>query len=221
LARLARVVVPGVPHHVTQRGNRRQPVFFRDEDYASYLSLMKEWCEKKKVQIWAYCLMTNHVHLIAVPARVSSLAEAVGEAHRRYTRRINFREDWRGYLWQGRFASYPMDDQYLYHVLRYVELNPVRAGLVSRPGDYPWSNARAHLENRDDVLVHGAALPKSIGDRSEFLSQDLPGLERDIIERHLRTGRPLGNNRFVAKLEKRLGRALQPQRPGPRPSKFR
>ena len=208
--------MPDVPHHVTQRGNRRQPVFFRDEDYSSYLNLMKEWCEKKRVEIWAYCLMPNHVHLIAVPARANGLAAALSEAHRRYTRLVNLREDWRGYLWQGRFASYPMDDVYLRHALRYVELNPVRAGLVTSPGDYPWSSARAHLENRDDVLIQGTELQARVGNWTEFLSQDVPGLERDLIELHLRTGRPLGDRQFVAALEKKLCRPLLPQKPGPK-----
>jgi putative transposase len=200
-----------------QRGNRRQAVFFRDEDYLCYLTLMKEWCEKEKVEIWAYCLMPNHVHLVAVPARTRGLAAAIGEAHRRYTRLINFREDWRGYLWQGRFASYPMDDEYLPAVLRYAEWSPVRAGLATNPGDYRWSSARAHLENRDDMLVKGTTLQKRMGDWTEFLRQDAPGLEQDLIERCLRTGRPLGDRRFVAALEKRLRRALWPQKPGPKP----
>ena len=98
MARLARVVVPGYPHHVTQRGNRRQQTFFCEEDYTAYLELMAEWCKVRGVQIWAYCLMPNHVHLIAVPQSEDGLSRAIGEAHRRYTRRINFREKWRGYL---------------------------------------------------------------------------------------------------------------------------
>ena len=111
MARLARVVIPGMPHHVTQRGNRRQPTFFDDEDYAAYLELMADGCREEGVAIWAYCLMPNHVHLIGVPETEQSLRRAIGEAHRRYTRRINFRERWRGYLWQGRFASFVMDEQ--------------------------------------------------------------------------------------------------------------
>ena len=115
--------MPGVPHHVTQRGNRRQKTFFTKEDYSAYLNLMADWCGQFGVEIWAYCLMPNHVHLIAVPEREDSLAQAIGEAHRRYTRRINFRKGWRGHLWQGRFSSYPMDDVYLMAAVRYVELN--------------------------------------------------------------------------------------------------
>ena len=109
MARMARAVAPGV----TQRGNRRQQTFFNDEDYQSYLELMAQWCEKYKVEIWSYCLMPNHVHLIAVPETKDGLKLAIGEAHRRYTRRINFREGWRGHLWQGRFSSFMMDERYL------------------------------------------------------------------------------------------------------------
>lgn len=98
MARLARLVIPGVPHHVTQRGNRRQRTFFCEEDYSAYLKLMAQWCAERGVAIWAYCLMPNHVHLIAVPQSEDALSRAIGEAHRRYTRRINFREKWRGYL---------------------------------------------------------------------------------------------------------------------------
>ena len=142
MARLARLVVPGLPHHVTQRGNRRQQTFFNDGDYAAYVELMSEWCREEGVQIWAYCLMPNHVHLIAVPKTENGLRRAVGEAHRRYTRRINFREKWRGYLWQGRFASFIMDEAYLLAAARYVELNPVRAELVPNAEEWPWSSAQ-------------------------------------------------------------------------------
>jgi putative transposase len=106
MARIARVVAPGVPHHVTQRGNRRQQTFFTDEDYQAYLGLMSGWCAKYEVQIWAYCLMPNHVHLIAVPKTKDGLKLAIGGAHSRYTLRVNFRQGWRGYLWQGRFSSF-------------------------------------------------------------------------------------------------------------------
>ena len=141
MARLARLVVPGMPHHVTQRGNRRQQTFFNEGDYAAYLELMGEWCQEKGVQIWSYCLMPNHVHLIAVPSSEDGLRWAIGSAHERYTRRINFREKWRGYLWQGRFASFVMDEPYLLATARYVELNPVRAKLAPSVGAWPWSSA--------------------------------------------------------------------------------
>ena len=136
MARLARVVAPGYPHHITQRGNRRQQTFFSDEDYQTYIDLMAEWCAHFNVEIWSYCLMPNHTHLIAVPATSQGLASAIGEAHRRYARMVNFREGWRGYFWQGRFASFILDEHHLLAAARYIEQNPVRAGLVKRAEEY-------------------------------------------------------------------------------------
>jgi len=152
------LVVPGLPHHITQRGNRRQQTFFCQEDYAAYLELLADWGGERGVEVWAYCLMPNHVHLIAVPGSEDGLGRAIGEAHRRYTRRINIREKWRGYLWQGRFACFVMDEPYLLAAARYVELNPVRAGLVADAAEWPWSSARAHLSGRDDRLVRVAPM---------------------------------------------------------------
>ncbi len=168
MVRLARLVIAGLPHHITQRGNRRQQTFFNDGDYAAYLELMADWCREEGVAIWSYCLMPNHVHLIAVPAVEVGLRRAIGEAHRRYTRRINFREKWRGYLWQGRFASFVMDEPHLLAAVRYVELNPVRAGLVADAEDWPWSSARAHLSGRDNRLVKVTPLLAMVGDWKAF-----------------------------------------------------
>ena len=136
MARIARVVAPGIPHHITQRGNRRLDTFFSEADYREYLYLMAEWCNRCKVQVWSYCLMTNHVHLIAVPESEDGLRRAIGEAHRRYTRYINFRKGWKGHLWQGRFGSFPMDERYLIATARYIELNPIKVGMVTRAVDY-------------------------------------------------------------------------------------
>ena len=122
MARLARVILPGYPHHIIQRGNRRQDVFFCDDDYLYYLDLLKGWCEQENLEVWSYCLMTNHVHLIVCPYKNSNLSRAIGEVHRRYTCMINFREKWRGYLWQGRFSSFPMEESWLLKAASYVEL---------------------------------------------------------------------------------------------------
>ena len=216
MARIARVVVLGQPHHITQRGNRKQQTFFCDDDYRAYISLMAEWCNRCDVKIWAYCLMPNHVHLIAVPESGDGLRKAIGEAHRRYTRHINFQKGWRGYLWQGRFSSYPMDEQYLLVATRYIELNPVRAGLVKRVEDYWWSSASAHLLGKDDELVRVSFLLGMVGDWRVFLSEDILEEEADNICRHERTGRPLGNEHFISRIEGKLGRILHPQKPGPK-----
>jgi putative transposase len=158
MARLARIVIPDLAHHVTQRGNRRQPVFFGEGDYAAYRSLVAEACRAQAVSCLAWCLMPNHVHLILVPRSADGLRVALSEAHRRYSRRINLAKGWTGYLWQGRFCSYPMDDAHLATAIRYVELNPVKAGLAARAEDWPWSSARAHVSGEADGLTDVAAL---------------------------------------------------------------
>ena len=219
MARLARVVAAGLPHHVTQRGNRRQPVFFGDADYEAYSGLLAEGCRAAGVAVWAYCLMPNHVHLILVPSAADGLRAALGEAHRRYTRLVNFREGWRGYLWQGRFASFPMDESHLLAAARYVELNPVRATLAAAARDWPWSSARAHLDGRDDGLVMVRPLLDLVADWREFLRGGLSEDEHEAIHAGERTGRPLGSAKFVARLEKRLKRPLARQKPGPKPEK--
>ena len=219
MVRLARVVAPGLPHHVTQRGNRRQTVFFSDEDYEAYKALLAEYCAAAGVSVWAYCLMPNHVHLILVPGDGDGLRRALGEAHRRYTRRINFREGWRGYLWQGRFASFVLDEAHLMAAARYVELNPVRAGLCARPEDWRWSSAAAHLAGRDDGLVTAAPLLELAGDWRALLDGGLEDVALAAIRKHERTGRPLGSEAFVEMLEQDLARPLKRAKPGPKPRK--
>jgi len=218
MARIARVVAEHYPHHITQRGNRRQDTFFCDDDYRYYIRLMAEWCDKCGVTIWAYCLMHNHVHLVAVPEYEDGLRRAIGEAHRRYTRHINFREQWRGHLWQGRFASFLMDEKYLLTATRYIELNPVRAGLVSIPEEYPWSSAKAHMKGRNDDLVKVKPLLSMVDDWRQFLSGDVSDEEYELLQRHERTGKPLGSTSFIERLENKLSGILTPQKGG-RPKK--
>jgi len=216
MPRIARLVVPGIPHHVTQRGNRRQPTFFSDGDYALYLRLLKYWCDEARTRIWAWCLMPNHVHLILVPAREDGLRAALGETHRRYSRHVNQREDWRGHLWQSRFASFPMDEEWLIACARYVELNPVRARLVDRPEQWRWSSARAHLGLAEDGVTETAPLGERVQDWKALLEGGLPTAARDSIRARERTGHALGGDAFLDKLGSALGRAVKP-RPRGRP----
>lgn len=218
MARLARVVAAGVPHHVTQRGNRHQPVFFGAADYAAYRDLLAEGCRAAGVDILAYCLMPHHVHLILVPHDADGLRAAMGETHRRYTREVNAREGWSGYLWQGRFASFPMDEAYLLASARYIELNPVRAKVARRARDWRWSSARAHLDGRDDGVVTVEPLLDLVPDWAAFLREGVSAEDHAAIQRGERTGRPLGSAKFTARLEKRLGRTLARQKPGPKPA---
>ena len=216
MARLARIVVADIPHHVTQRGNRRQEVFFCAADYRTYLELLSTYAVKAGTDIWAYCLLPNHVHLILLPSDVRGLHQAVQEAHRRYTRHINEQMGWKGYLWQGRFASCPMDDVHLMRAARYVELNPVRAGLVRQAQDWPWSSASAHLSGRDDGVARVAPLLAAAPDWRGFLAQGLDGGDADTLRKGERTGRPLGSAAFIEKLEKATGRTLKKKKPGPK-----
>jgi len=216
MARLARVILPEYPHHIIQRGNRRQDVFFCDDDYTFYLDLLKYWCDTEGVEIWAYCLMTNHVHLILKPNQGANLSKAIAETHRRYTRMINFRENWRGFLWQGRFSSYPMDERYLLNAAAYVELNPVKAKMVTSAEDYPWSSAQAHLGGHDPQnIIDPKKLIDLCGDWHTYLMQSQPTLDT-TFEQHLNTGRPLGDDGFIEKIESLLGRDLKKKKPGPK-----
>jgi REP-associated tyrosine transposase len=214
MPRMARVVVPDIPHHVTQRGNRRQRVFFRDDDYHAYIRLLTEHCERCDVQVWAYYLMPNHVHVVMVPRHCDGLHRSLAEAHRRYTRYINFREGWRGYLWQGRFASFPMDEHHLLAAVRYVELNPVRARLCDAATDWPWSSARAHLSGQDDGLVMVSPMQSIVHNRAAYLDRSTDADEYKDIRLHTRTGRPLGSKAFVKALERATGRKLKKRKAG-------
>jgi len=217
MGRIARAVAAGFPHHVTQRGNRRMQTFFGGEDYALYVALLSERCRELGVEVWAYCLMPNHVHLVVAPETEDGLRRAIGDAHRRYTRRVNFREGWRGHLWQGRFASFVMDEDYLLAATRYVELNPVRAGLAKSPWGWKWSSARAHRKAKDDALVTVRPMLQLVSDWEDFLGVDPTETELREIRKHERTGRPLGAPVFLRRIERKLKRALRPGKPGPKP----
>lgn len=209
MARLARLVLPDTPHHVTQRGNRRQTTFFDAADYLAYLQIAAEAFAQEGVAVWAYCLMPNHVHLIAAPSRPEALAAAVGATHVRYTRRVNRRQRWTGYLWQGRFASFPMDEDYLRNCIRYVGLNPVRAGLTDRAIDWPWSSVRAHVEGRADPLLTPGPVAERLGaDLQRFFELDVSAEGLKALRRASATGRPLGAADWVKALEKSTGRSL-------------
>jgi putative transposase len=211
MARLSRVVVPGLPHHVTQRGVRSLPIFRDDRDRESYLGLLHEQAREFGLSFQAWCLMPNHVHLIVTPKHPESLARGIGEAHRLYTRMRNFDEGVRGYLFQGRFASCVLDERHLIRAARYVEMNPVRAGLVRRPEEYRWSSAAFHCGRKHgDALKTDRKVEEISGGWKGFLAEATEAEEAKALERCLSTGRPWGSDSFVRLLERRLGRALIP-----------
>ena len=214
MARLARVVIPGSPHHVTQRGNRRAPTFFEDSDYILYLKWLSEAASNARTEIWAYCLMPNHVHVILTPEDEQGLRRTFADLHRRYTGFINARHGWTGHLWQGRFGSVAMDDAYLANAVRYVAMNPVRAGLVERAEDWRWSSARAHLAGEDDGVVRVAPVLERVGDFRAFIGDDADAAAFKALRQSETTGRPLGSAGWITALERRTGRTLAPQKRG-------
>jgi putative transposase len=217
MARLTRIVVPDLPHHVTQRGNRRQKLFVERSDYGLYRDLLAERCRANRVACWAYCLMPNHVHLIMTPSTADGLAKAVGEAHRRYTAFFNARARVTGHLFQGRFVSRAMDEEHLIAAARYLALNPVKAGLVKAPADWPHASVRAHLLGQDDELVNIAPLVQRVANFADLIG--LPGDDLDrsaAFETPRANGRPLGGAAFIAAVETKLGRMVRAGKRGPK-----
>jgi putative transposase len=217
MARLPRLVIPGIPYHVTQRGNRRQQTFFEDADYALYCDLLAQSAERADAQIWCYCLMPNHVHIIIVPSDEDGLRRTFADTHRRYTGYINARNRWTGHLWQGRFGAVAMDEAHLAAAVRYVSLNPVRARLVPRAQDWRWSSVKAHLAEADDALVTVAPVLERYGRFADFLGD---AVDDEAEWRRLRmsetSGRPLGDAQWLDTLEAQTGRVLKPQKRGPK-----
>jgi putative transposase len=219
MARLARIVVPGLPHHVTQRGNRRQLLFAQKGDYALYRDLMAERCAANGVACWAYCFMPDHVHLILTPTREDGLARAVGEAHRRYTAYFNTRARVTGHLFQGRFSSAALDEAHVLAALRYLALNPVRAGLVQRAEDWRPCSVAAHLAGRNDALVEVAPALARVKNFRDLLDRDAGAPDQaDMFEPGDSIGRPLGDEAFLARVEQQLGYSVRPRRRGRKPA---
>lgn len=212
MARLARIVVPGVPHHITQRGNNRQDVFFVEDDRYVYLGLLKQQALKYGLWVEGYCLMSNHIHVVGVPAREESLAKTLGRTHMLYTQYVNKMHNRSGHLWQNRFYSCAMDEEHRFNALAYVERNPVRAGLVGAAWDYAWSSAAVHCgETVGDGLIDVVAWRERAGDLNwrEVLLIETEEEAVKAVRRNTHTGRPLGSDSFLSKVEYFLGRRVR------------
>lgn len=213
--------MPGVPHHVTQRGNRRGRVFYSDNDHRIYLTWLREYANEHDVDVLAYCLMSNHVHLVLVPAARNSLHLALRRLHLRYAQRVNRAHEWRGHLWQGRYFASVLDESYLWAAIRYVELNPVRAGMVKQAEDYRWSSARARCGLfADPVLCRNPRWQRqfdAIPDWSAWLQEGVAADELKTLRLNGPKGLPCGSEAFVEDLERRTGRCLRSRPKGPRP----
>ena len=218
MPRIARFVCPGVPHHVTQRGNRRGTVFFTTGDRTTYLRWLQEYANRHAIEVLAYCLMTNHVHLVVVPATKRGLHMALRPLHMRYAQRINRMKGWNGHLWQGRYFASALDDSFAWAAIRYVERNPVRAGMIGQAENYPWSSAAAHCGLRSDPVlsVNGTWKRKieAATNWSEWLTGEDDTLNLDVLRRHATKGLPCGSPTFIATLEEACGRNLRCRPPG-------
>jgi putative transposase len=197
MARIKRIVIPNTPHHITQRGVRSMDIFTKHEDYLYYKELLHTQCKLNSVQIISYCLMTNHVHIIAIPKYKESLAKAIGETHRLYTRKINFEQQVTGHLFQERFFSTPLDDEHLPNAIKYVEQNPVKASMVKTPWEYQYTSCLFRLNLvKEDVLLSSHSIINNIENYKEFLQEK--NTHEKIIEEKTRTGKPCGNEDFYA-----------------------
>jgi len=217
MARFRRLVVPGYPHHVTQRGVRRQTTFFDELDYRRYVGLAADLLPNSSIEILTYCLMPNHIHAVVIPKEASSLAAFFGPLHKTYAQHTNLRYEWAGHLWQARYYSVPMNAEHTLTAMRYAELNPIRSGLEKKPQDWLWSSARGNLGLVDDPLIPNRPALGIVPDWAAYLS--IP--EKDSAIKQLRqrtnTGRPAGDESFVQKIESLTGRQIQKQRVGRRP----
>ena len=209
MPRIARDIVVGVPYHITQRGNRRQEVFFTDADRLQYLSHLKDYSERYGLNVLAYCLMTNHVHLVAIPLKPDSLALTLRTVHMRHSQMINAEFGWSGHLWQGRYFSCALDDPHLWAAVRYVERNPVRARIIDNAGNYPWSSAAHHLGLRKDTLISGNTIwTRPVDEWDEALREPQNESVVDLLRTRTRTGFPCGGEDFIKKLSEILGKPL-------------
>lgn len=211
MSRLARSTLSGYPHQVTQRGNYGQRVFEEDTDFGQYLAWAGEYAERYSIEIWAYCLMPNHVHFVCVPKSDNALALGFNTLHMRYAQYFHKKKGVTGHLWKGRFLSCLLDDTSVFEGIRFIENNPVRAGIVERAEDYPWSSARGHVTGEPDPVLNGSSsIVLAAPTWKEYLSGE--GDESVIrrVRERLKTGRPAGGAEFVRKLEGILGRRLEP-----------
>lgn len=218
MARLPRLVIPGLPHHVTQRGNGRARTFFGDADYALYRDLLAASCRAADVAIWSWVLMPNHVHLILVPADADGLRRALAPVHRRYAGAVHARLQRTGHFWQGRFGAVAMDEAHLAAAVRYVALNPVRARLVEQAPDWRWSSVPAHLAGRDDGVTTLAPVLDRFPRFAEFIATEEDPERLDRLRRAESIGRPIGDDAFMQALEERTRRPLKPGKRGPKPA---
>jgi len=220
MARQARITLDYTPHHITQRGNRGEPIFFEKGDFQAYLDILKEQCERFDVKIASYCLLPNQIHLMVIPKEGNLLARAIGETHRRYTNMINKRNNWRGHLFQDRFFSYACNEPYSLRATRFIEMLPVTSGIAPKAESYLWSSARTRIKvTSDQNFLSRPQSFHAVHNWEEFFSRPMEENEMKAIQTHLQTGRPRGNDAFLDRIEREIGRSVRPKKRGRKPKK--
>ena len=215
MGRKLRIVAPGFPHHVTQRGNYKQAIFEEDGDRRKYLGLIKKYSEKYQLKIWAYCLMKNHVHFIVVPSLIDSLPKTFKQVNRLYSVYFNNKKEQTGHLWQNRYYSCVLDEAHFMAAVRYVENNPVRAGIANKAEDYQWSSATSHVNNiSDPILSNDLPLLDMIPDWREYLYLDKDKQASEKIRECTMSGKPAGSDLFINILEDILGTEIKFKKQG-------
>jgi putative transposase len=219
MPRIARSIIVDLPYHITQRGNRGQEVFFSDRDRKRYMSWLKDYAERYELEILAYCLMTTHVHLVSIPRKSFSMSKTLQFLHTRHSNVINSEHGWNGHLWQGRFFSAALDDAHLWLAMRYVERNPVRAGMVEQAADYPWSSAAFHLGIGTDKLIRSdTQWGGMVESWAEALGEDEEESALDMLRDRTKRGYPCGSDDFIASVAALTGQSLDYRQRG-RPKK--
>jgi putative transposase len=219
MARFARVIALGVPHHITQRGNARRFILDSDAARRVYLDLLRGSAERHEIELVGYCLMSNHVHLIATPKKANVLGPALKDAHGRYASYWNSTHCSSGHVWQGRYYSCPLDESHLWEALRYTELNPVRASMVANAEGWGWSSAAAHCGSAAAESWLGMELWRgnwSAAGWREYLEAGESQAVLTAIRHNTHTGRPLGSADFLSAVERQTKRRLALQKRGPK-----
>ena len=212
MPRRSRIVLSDTPHHIIQRGHNRQSVFACDEDYLYYLENLKEWKTNLGCKVYAYCLMTNHVHLVVDPGtETENLALLLKRVAGRQTRYVNKLEKRSGTLWEGRYKSSPIEaEEYLLACNRYIELNPVRAGLVDAPEKYKWSSCRYKTGTEAQEWLDLDPFTLSLGSDGykKWISSAIAEGEWELIREVAQRGQLTGSNRFVEEVDRRIGKRV-------------
>ncbi|MGH9339242.1 MAG: transposase [Acidobacteriota bacterium] len=215
MPRRPRILLPGFPHHVTHRGNRKTSIYIEAEDRRVYLEMLQKYCECYRTRIYSYCLMTNHIHLVAVPETRTSLSRCMHDLHGHYAQLFNHKYRVTGHLWEERFYACVLDADHLWNAVRYVEQNPIRSRMIEIAEDYPWSSAAAHCGLKEDKVLDKSFPPNGlISNWSNWLSSDLPVNDTEQIRNATRRGIPCGSKSFLTELESMLKIPLLPRKRG-------